>query len=69
MSLYSELVELEKNPHLLKIYANKRCKNKCWGSGQQRWVSGKDIITGKDIVETRICPCVLKALKKDMKNG
>ena len=68
-SLQKELMELEKNPQLLKIYANPRCKKGCNGSGHQRWVVGKDIITAEDIIEKRVCPCVLKTLKKDLGDG
>jgi hypothetical protein len=67
MTLQSELAELEKNPSLLKMYANDKCK-KCWGRGYQTWIEGTDVFGDSKFVK-RTCGCVIKSLKKDMKNN
>lgn len=66
MTLQSELAELEKNPQLLQMYANPKCK--CYGRGYLTWIEGTNCF-GDDKFVKKTCSCVIKALKKDMQNN
>lgn len=61
--------ELSDNPHLAKFYAKSNCK-KCNGRGQEQLSlpAGHDIFDSnkKAIIEkSRLCQCVIKALKNE----
>ena len=59
--------DLSDNPHLIRFYANVKCRD-CRGRGKRKIdVCSKETGNQWVSVDEEYCPCVIKAIKKEVK--
>ena len=61
----NRLEDIETNPHLITFYAKRNCKW-CHGRGHQT-ISTRNKDTNVWTKNTAMCPCVIKAVRKEIK--
>jgi len=65
ITLQQRLTDIYENQHLIQFYAKANCRD-CHGRGK-RTTSVRDNNTNKWSEHTELCPCVKKAVKKELK--